>query len=135
MNLNLLRDTLSSSTTTELAEVIDWVRRPWMASRNDALRALWHQIRKGQAERFELAAALEYEVRDLGRHPRDCKHVAERVGAADSVVAIANAIVRRLRPEQPIAPATVPTTDAVTELVGLLGRVLADAARGGWYGR
>jgi len=87
---------LLNASVSQLAEVIDFLDRPWEPSKNDALRAAWHESRRSDGARRALAYAIEQELRSL-TSTRDAVHVGNRLGLSiQTRDAIEAEIVRRL---------------------------------------
>src|SRR5579862_2484687 len=137
MNTTLLRLALLDASISQLEEVIDWVERPWAPTRNDSLRAAWHETKRSDGAKRALAYAIEEEVRGLSAE-RDLAHVAQKLGLSTRTAdAIASEIVRRLGGiatwPLPVSPDLV--VSALRATADLARIVLGESRGGSRHGR
>ncbi|MEZ4407223.1 MAG: hypothetical protein R3A52_12180 [Polyangiales bacterium] len=90
---------LAQASVNALAQVIDWVQRPWAPQHNDRLRAMMHVAGRDplNGAREGLASALVTEI--ALAPPRDLAHIAASLGMqgpSPTVDDVAGVIAARL---------------------------------------
>jgi crotonobetainyl-CoA:carnitine CoA-transferase CaiB-like acyl-CoA transferase len=94
MDSHSLNQTLQHATINELAQVIDWMRRPWAYDDNDSLRAAWHRTRRKADHRAKLIELIEQQLGAMT--PRDLEQVARTMSVDFTPIPSASDLARAM---------------------------------------